>query len=44
MGFRLVFDLGLHQDCLHNVGSGELTEQDRKVRIATMWGCYVLDK
>ena len=44
MGFRLVFDLGLHQDCLHNVSSGELTEQDRKVRIATMWGCYVLDK
>ena len=44
MAFRLLYDFGLHQDCLNLVQSGELTEKDRQVRLTTLWGCYVLDK
>jgi hypothetical protein len=44
MAFRLLFDLGLHQDCTELMNAGCITENDRKARHVTLWGCYIIDK
>ncbi|CAI7654803.1 unnamed protein product [Penicillium crustosum] len=44
IAYRLVFDFGLHEDCKNLVTAGLLTEVDQRVRQATLYGCYVLDK
>lgn len=44
MAFRLLFDLGLHQDCTELMSAGCINDNDRKVRLVTLWGCYIIDK
>ncbi|TVY54796.1 Nitrogen assimilation transcription factor nirA [Lachnellula cervina] len=44
MAFRLIYDLGLHQDCSDLLKDGSITQNDRKVRHATLWACYIIDK
>ncbi|KAH8819258.1 fungal-specific transcription factor domain-containing protein [Xylogone sp. PMI_703] len=44
MAFRLIYDLGLHQDCTKLTDTNCLTEKDRRVRHVTLWGCYISDK
>ncbi|KAJ5792052.1 uncharacterized protein N7503_008030 [Penicillium pulvis] len=44
IAYRLLFDLGLHQDCQDLIRAGFLTSSERKARHATLWGCYVSDK
>ena len=42
--FRLLFDLGLHQDFSDQMALGVFGARDREIRLTVLWGCYVYDK
>lgn len=44
LAFRLLYDFGLHEDCLDLVEAGLLTDLDRRIRHSILYHCYVFDK
>ncbi|KAH6867221.1 hypothetical protein B0T10DRAFT_420072 [Thelonectria olida] len=44
LAFRLLYDFGLHEDCINLVGAGVLTTLDRRIRLSILHHCFVFDK
>ncbi|KAH7140041.1 hypothetical protein B0J13DRAFT_69884 [Dactylonectria estremocensis] len=43
LAFRLLYDFGLHEDCVNIVEAGLLSDRDRRVRHSILYHCFVFD-